>query len=163
MEDGQSLLSRLGQSVKVKTEVYRPVSEWSSTSGTSMAAPYVSAAAALLWSSDPSRSNVEIRQALAATALDLGPPGRDNATGFGLVQSSAWPPLPTLSIHRIGPTTAAVSWPVAATGFVLQQNANGVSSLNWSNVTGTVQDDGTNQTFILNLTTTNRFFRLFKP
>ena len=163
MEDGQALLSRLGQSVTVKTEIYRDVSEWKRLSGTSMAAPHVSAAAALLWRSDPSRSNVEIRQALAATALDLGPPGRDDATGFGLVQASAWPPLPTLSIHRIGPTTATVSWPVAATGFVLQQNTNGLSSVAWSNVTATIQNDGTNKTVMVNPTGASRFFRLVSP
>jgi len=162
MEDGQALLSRLGQSVTVKSEIYRDVSEWKRLSGTSMAAPHVSAAAALLWSSDPSRSNVEIRQALAANALDLGPPGRDNATGFGLVQSLAWPPLPTLSIHRIGPTTATVSWPVAATGFVLQQNTNGLSSVAWSNVTAGIQTVGTNQTLIINPTIGSRFYRLAK-
>jgi len=58
-------------------------------SGTSMAAPHVTAAAALVWSGDPSKTNVEIRQALQETALDLGPAGWDNSYGYGLVQAKA--------------------------------------------------------------------------
>jgi len=163
MEDGQALLSRLGQSVTVKSEIYQDVSEWDHLSGTSIAAPHVSAAAALLWSSDPSRSNVEIRQALAANALDLGPPGRDSATGFGLVQSSAWSPLPTLSIRRTATNTVVVLWPSPSTGFVLQQNTNSLSSINWSNVISGIQNDGTNNTLIVNSPSGRRFYRLFKP
>jgi subtilisin family serine protease len=54
--------------------------------GTSMATPHVSGVAALLWSQDTTCSNADIRGTLAATALDLGPAGRDNAYGYGLVQ-----------------------------------------------------------------------------
>jgi subtilisin family serine protease len=55
--------------------------------GTSMATPHVSAAAALVWSSDLSKTNADIRSLLQETALDLGSAGRDNAYGFGLVQA----------------------------------------------------------------------------
>jgi subtilisin family serine protease len=54
-----------------------------------MATPHVSGVAALVWSHFPGKSNVEIRNALAATALDAGPPGRDDAYGFGIVQAKA--------------------------------------------------------------------------
>lgn len=54
--------------------------------GTSMATPHVSGVAALLWSQDTTCSNADIRSTLAVTALDLGPAGRDNAYGYGLVQ-----------------------------------------------------------------------------
>ena len=57
-------------------------------SGTSMAAPHVAAAAAVVWSSDPSKTNAEVRSALQQTALDLGAPGRDNAYGYGVVQAA---------------------------------------------------------------------------
>jgi subtilisin family serine protease len=56
-------------------------------SGTSMAAPHVSAAAAVIWSSEPSKTNAEIRSAMQTTTLDLGTPGRDNAYGYGLVRT----------------------------------------------------------------------------
>jgi hypothetical protein len=58
-------------------------------SGTSMACPHVSAVAGLVWSAYPNCSNEEIRQALAASALDLGAPGRDAYYGHGLVQVRA--------------------------------------------------------------------------
>jgi subtilisin family serine protease len=58
-------------------------------SGTSMATPHVSAAAAVAWSSAPDKTNAEIREVLQQTAVDLGAPGRDNAYGFGLIQTKA--------------------------------------------------------------------------
>ncbi|MCB1986547.1 MAG: S8 family serine peptidase [Burkholderiales bacterium] len=59
--------------------------------GTSMATPHVSAVAGLVWSADTSKTNAEIRNALIASAEDLGDPGKDNAYGYGLVQALvAW-------------------------------------------------------------------------
>jgi serine protease len=55
-------------------------------SGTSMATPHVSAVAGLVWSAYPGCTNEDVRRALAASALDLGAPGRDAYYGHGLVQ-----------------------------------------------------------------------------
>jgi subtilisin family serine protease len=49
--------------------------------GTSMATPHASAVAGLVWSGYLGCSNEEIRQALRASALDLGSPGRDALYG----------------------------------------------------------------------------------
>ena len=57
--------------------------------GTSMATPHVSGVAALVWSTHPTCTNVEIRNALNATAMDLGPSGPDHYFGNGLVQAQA--------------------------------------------------------------------------
>jgi hypothetical protein len=54
-----------------------------------MATPHVSAVAALVWSWDTSLTNVEIRNALTASAQDLGATGRDVYYGYGLVQARA--------------------------------------------------------------------------
>jgi thermitase len=54
-------------------------------SGTSMATPHVSGAAALLWGADPGASAATIRARLDAAVDDLGAPGRDPAYGFGVV------------------------------------------------------------------------------
>jgi subtilisin family serine protease len=54
-------------------------------SGTSMATPHVSGAAALLWGADPRASAATIRARLDAAVDDLGVPGRDPAYGFGVV------------------------------------------------------------------------------
>jgi subtilisin family serine protease len=55
-------------------------------SGTSYAAPVVTAAAALALSVDPSLTPAEFMALLADTAEDLGTPGRDNAYGYGLLR-----------------------------------------------------------------------------
>jgi hypothetical protein len=57
----------------------------------------------------------------------------------------------------------AVSWPSGATGFALQQNTSGWSSVNWSNVTGSIQNNGTNNSIVLNPPAGARFYRLAKP
>ncbi len=58
-------------------------------SGTSMAAPHVAGAAALLASLPAFDSPDKIYQALTQTALDLDTPGRDDYTGYGLLQIDA--------------------------------------------------------------------------
>ncbi len=58
-------------------------------SGTSMAAPFVSAAAALVLSRNPSLSVEQVEAALLTTASDLGPAGPDPETGAGLLNAGA--------------------------------------------------------------------------
>jgi len=52
-----------------------------------MATPHVSGVAALVWSSFEVKTALEIRTALEDSALDLGPSGRDNEYGYGLVDA----------------------------------------------------------------------------
>lgn len=61
-------------------------SGYASLDGTSQAAPHVAAAAALLWSYNISAPVDHIHNALLASAADLGPPGRDDYHGYGLVK-----------------------------------------------------------------------------
>lgn len=94
-------------------------SGYSSKSGTSMAAPHVAGAAALLMSySSAFTTPAQVRAALETSALDLGTSGRDNYYGYGLVQLrsamqfNAASALPTV-------TPAAT---VAAPGYVLARS-----------------------------------------
>jgi serine protease len=60
--------------------------------GTSMAAPHVSATAALIIASGvlgPDPTPAQIEQRLKATARDLGPVGQDRRYGAGLVDAAA--------------------------------------------------------------------------
>ena len=64
--------------------------------GTSMAAPHVSAVAALIWSTNPGMTNQEVRQRLRDTALPLGSGQPNSLYGHGLVHARAavnrgWP------------------------------------------------------------------------
>jgi len=54
-------------------------------SGTSMAAPHVAGAIALLRSIYPNKTGTELKYALLNTAVDLGNPGEDNTYGMGLI------------------------------------------------------------------------------
>lgn len=64
-----------------------PGDDYKQYSGTSMACPHVAGVAALVWSSFPEKSAREIRQALQASAKDLGTSGKDNSYGYGLVDA----------------------------------------------------------------------------
>lgn len=83
--------------------------------------------------------------------------------GFWSLYAVQTPGAPWLQIFLTSSNTAAVAWPSPSTGWLLQQNTNSVSSVNWSNVTATILDDGTTKTLIVNPPTGNRFYRLFKP
>ena len=84
--------------------------------------------------------------------------------GFWSLYAVQTPGAPLLTI-TLNPqlSTINVSWPSPSTGWLLQQNTNSVSSVNWSNVTATIQDDSAMKTVVVNPPTGNRFYRLIKP
>jgi len=55
-------------------------------SGTSASAPQAAALAALVWSRHPAWTAAKVWETLRNSALDLGPPGHDFETGYGLIQ-----------------------------------------------------------------------------
>lgn len=79
MGPGVSILST---SVNVSGHAY-----YAEYTGTSMATPHVSGAAALVWSHFPECTNQQIRYALAYTAKDRGDPGCDTDFGYGIVKA----------------------------------------------------------------------------
>jgi serine protease len=58
-------------------------------SGTSMATPHVTGAIARIWSKCGACSNDQVEQCLVSTAKDLGPVGRDDEYGVGLLQTQS--------------------------------------------------------------------------
>jgi hypothetical protein len=54
-------------------------------SGTSMAAAFVTGAAALLFAAQPSITAAQVRDILQRTATDIGVPGRDTTFGYGII------------------------------------------------------------------------------
>ena len=81
--EGAALTGQLGQLATVAVE---PIS-YAYYDGTSMATPHVSAVAALVWSHFPSCTAAQLRSSLGKSAQDLGPRGRDERYGYGLVQA----------------------------------------------------------------------------
>jgi minor extracellular protease Epr len=76
--------------------------------GTSIASPFVSAAAALLWSRFPQLSSQEIQKALTGSAYDLGTPGRDDQYGFGRLD--VYRALKTLEEQQTYSSPATLGW-----------------------------------------------------
>ncbi len=64
-------------------------SHYGSVSGTSLAAPIISGAAALVWSVNPALQPATVRGILLSTATDLGPAGDDEEFGAGQVNLRA--------------------------------------------------------------------------
>lgn len=71
-------------------------------SGSSMATAFVSGTAAILLSVKPDLSVTELREILVGTARDVGAPGRDDATGSGMLDAAA----AVAELLRRYPTTA---------------------------------------------------------
>jgi subtilisin family serine protease len=91
-------------------------SGYASLSGTSMAAPHVAGAAALLWARCPSLANENVRSILRQLAVDLGSPGWDNAYGFGLVRTPRYEVAVTISpSERSAPPGTALEFEVRVT------------------------------------------------
>ncbi|ACJ29867.1 Peptidase S8 and S53, subtilisin, kexin, sedolisin:Proprotein convertase, P:Protease-associated PA:Peptidase, archaeal and bacterial:Proteinase inhibitor I9, subtilisin propeptide [Shewanella piezotolerans WP3] len=83
---GLALRNQIGASVTVANTDNE---DYEYYNGTSMATPHVSGVATLVWSHHTQCSAAQIRAALNATAEDLETAGRDNNTGYGLVDAVA--------------------------------------------------------------------------
>jgi subtilisin family serine protease len=63
--------------------------DYGTKNGTSMSAPHVTGAIALLWSLAPNATPAQMIQALTTTAQDLGAAGHDDLYGHGLIDVNA--------------------------------------------------------------------------
>ncbi len=64
-----------------------PGNSYGTKDGTSMAAPHVTGLAGLLKNLNPSLTNVDLRNIMAATAFDMGDAGWDQFHGYGLINA----------------------------------------------------------------------------
>lgn len=83
---GQQLVAAAGTNATLES---RGNTDYAYYNGTSMASPHVAGVAALAWANNPDCTATQVRATLRDTALDLATAGRDNQTGYGLVQAKA--------------------------------------------------------------------------
>ncbi|MDO8690178.1 MAG: S8 family serine peptidase, partial [Dehalococcoidia bacterium] len=88
--DKRAYFSSTGPAVELAAPGVSIQSTWlnngyNTISGTSMATPHVTGAAALVFASGKATTAVAVRNLLDSTAKDLGTPGRDSQYGYGLV------------------------------------------------------------------------------
>lgn len=81
---------------------------------------------------------------------------------WGIIAAVQTPGAPSLSILRTSTNAVTITWPSSPTGWTLQQNTNNVGSVNWSNVTSGIVDDGATKTILVSPPIGNRFYRLHK-
>jgi type VII secretion-associated serine protease mycosin len=91
-----------------------PPSRYAYMDGTSMAAPFASAAAALVRAAAPQATPAQVTSLLIRTAKDIGPAGRDDVAGYGLVQPAA-AIAAAQRLARTGVTPAPVTRPAPST------------------------------------------------
>jgi hypothetical protein len=89
--------------------------------------------------------------------------GEWEAGSVGAVYLYSLLPGPSLTIRRPGSNMVVVSWPATASNFVLQKFTNSVSSINWSNITSSIQNDGTTKSLEVNPASGIWFYRLVIP
>jgi len=144
-------------------------------SGTSMAAPHVAGAVTLLRQFAPQLTGKQIKEALYATAKDLGTPGEDNDYGMGLIDVYAafltlgtpddTPPDPIVDLTAGEPTSSSLvlSWTVpedtsqnGVTGYDIRISETMISDTNDFNAAtqltfvGTPKPFGATETFAVN-------------
>jgi serine protease len=83
--DGERLLADTTR----KIDAGSWLDDYTIASGTSMAAPHVTGAVALIWSLAPDAKAERVRDVLRSTAVDLGPPGFDENYGYGMIDAFA--------------------------------------------------------------------------
>ncbi len=97
-----------------------PPNTYAYMDGTSMSAPFVSAAAALVRAAAPKATAAQVGAVLTATARDVAPAGRDDASGHGMVRpleaidlagrvASGSASLPGISAAASTPSTLSVA------------------------------------------------------
>jgi len=68
--------------------------DWVSASGTSFSSPMVAAAAAWVWTARPELTAGQVAEVLRRSATDIAPAGRDQSSGFGMLNVAAALALP---------------------------------------------------------------------
>ena len=162
---GSSILSTMPtyDVVLVTEEGYKKNYDY--LSGTSMATPFVSALAALVFEVNPSLSSDEVQDIIQSTAVDLGPSGWDEDYGYGRIDAlAALQEAYTLDAPSIAPVENGdgdgdylIDWNdvQGAASYVLQEDDNSA----FSSPT-TIYEDATSQYAVTGRGPGTRYYRV---
>jgi hypothetical protein len=78
-------LAAPGVHIPVAEPTSRDASGYATVNGTSFAAPIVAGATAWVWTKRPELDNTQLFEVMRRSATDIGAPGFDNASGYGLL------------------------------------------------------------------------------
>lgn len=78
-----------GTNIMVAVPSWSTASGYRAESGTSFSTPIAAAAAAWVWTMRPSLTNMQLAQLLRDSARDIGRPGYDTSSGYGLINIPA--------------------------------------------------------------------------
>jgi len=81
------VLDFVAPGVGIYTTTNNDIIPYDDDTGTSLAAPFVSGIVALILSEYPDLEPAEVKDILISTSIDLGPPGKDDEYGYGLVNA----------------------------------------------------------------------------
>lgn len=84
-----------GVDIVAAVPLSRNATGYDTVSGTSFSAPIVAAAAAWVWTARPTLTASQLMQVIRNSARDIGPPGFDNASGYGEIDIPAALAAPT--------------------------------------------------------------------
>jgi len=109
---------------------------YSAKSGTSMATPFVSGLATLVWSVNPALTAAQVQSVIEGSADDLGDPGRDDSFGWGRINAAQ------ATVAALQPASFAISGRISTTHGTSAANVTvtisgtGVLSTTYSDASG---------------------------
>lgn len=119
------------ESIPIAVPTFVSRTGYASNEGTSFAAPLVAGAAAWIWTVRPELDATQVTEILRRSARDVGPPGRDPDTGFGVIDIPAAlalpapPPDPGEPNDSIRQTRPAVLFPSGGAPLTTRRRGSG--------------------------------------
>lgn len=98
---------------------------YQSEDGTSFSSPMVAGAAAWLWTVRPQLDASQVAEILRLSARDVGPPGYDNATGYGILDMTAALAAPTPPRDSVEPNDSIATASTLTTATRTSARASG--------------------------------------
>lgn len=104
--------------------------QYGKKTGTSMATPYVSGLAALIWSYEPALNSYQVGDVIRYTSDDLGAVGKDIFFGYGRI--NAWGALDSLSLQTTAEKTLLIDDTFTEKSGLIELETTNPGIITWS-------------------------------